>query len=49
MANLTFLGLSYPNWPVISNNRWDEILIGRDIINKWRLTLDGPNQQFTIE
>lgn len=48
LANLSFLGLTIPNWPVISNNRWDEILIGRDIINDWKLTLDGPNQQFFI-
>jgi len=24
-------------------------LLGRDLINKWKVTLDGPNQQMTIE
>jgi hypothetical protein len=49
IANLSFLGLDIPNWPVISNDKWNEILIGRDIINDWLLTLDGPNGYFTID
>jgi len=24
-------------------------LLGRDLLNKWKVTLDGPNQQMTIE
>jgi predicted aspartyl protease len=24
-------------------------LLGRDLVNKWKVTLDGPNQQMTIE
>lgn len=27
----------------------DENLLGRDLINNWKVTLDGPNQQMTIE
>ena len=27
----------------------DENLLGRDLINQWKVILDGPNQQMTIE
>jgi predicted aspartyl protease len=46
-ANLAFLGLTFDAHPVVPLG-WPEILIGRDIINKWVLTLDGPKQTFFI-
>jgi hypothetical protein len=48
VADLNFLGLSFPYHPVIASDKWNEILIGRDILNRYVLTLDGPNRQFTI-
>ena len=47
-ANLSFLGLTLTAHPVVPLG-WPEILIGRDIINTWVLTLDGPDQSFLIE
>jgi hypothetical protein len=47
-VNLDFLGLTFKAHPVIPWAKWPEIIIGRDIINEWVLTLDGPNQNFTI-
>lgn len=34
---------------VVIDSNTDENLLGRDVINKWKVTLDGPNQQMTIE
>jgi predicted aspartyl protease len=48
VSNFSFLGFDFHNHPVVSIE-WHEVLIGRDIINKWLLTLDGPKQVFTIE
>ena len=47
-ANLAFLGMTFDAHPVVPMP-WPEILIGRDIINSWVLTLDGPNRNFLIE
>ena len=48
VANLAFLGLTLDAHPVVPFHYYDEILIGRDIINDWVLTLDGPNRSFSI-
>lgn len=47
-ANLSFLGLSFDAHPVVPSSWWADIIIGRDIINRWVLTLDGPNRTFLI-
>jgi hypothetical protein len=47
-ANLSFLGLTFDAHPVVPWTRYDDVIIGRDIINRWVLTLDGPNRTFLI-
>lgn len=47
-ANLSFLGLTFDAHPVVPSTWWPDIIIGRDIINQWVLTLDGPNRNFLI-
>jgi predicted aspartyl protease len=47
VVNLHFLGLSFSNHPVVPIN-WHEILIGRDIINDYTLTLEGKKRLFSI-
>jgi len=34
---------------VIIEPKTNENLLGRDLINKWKVLLDGPKQQMTIE
>ena len=48
VANLAFLDLKLESFPVVPVD-YPEILIGRDIINDYILTLDGPNRLFSIE
>ena len=51
-VNLEFLGLVRACHPVLRGTgeiTQEFILIGRDILNRHRLTLDGPNLIFTIE
>ena len=40
---------AYEPVKVIVEPGTDENLLGRNLINKWKVTLDGPNQQMTIE
>ena len=46
-ARLSFLDLELHQ--AVVPCPWREVLIGRDILSKWLLLLDGPNQQFTFE
>jgi len=34
---------------VVIDSNTNENLLGRDVLNRWKVTLDGPNQQMTIE
>lgn len=38
-------GLTLPGIEVIGDDVADQILIGRDVLNKLRLLLDGPRQK----
>ncbi|HKV41222.1 MAG TPA: retroviral-like aspartic protease family protein [Blastocatellia bacterium] len=48
LARLSFLGIELRH-AVLPRPEWDEVLIGRDILNAWMLTLDGPNRRFGFE
>ena len=45
-SNVTVFDLQ--NIPVISDNSFSQVLLGRDIINDYEITLDGPNRRFSI-
>jgi len=49
IANIFFLGFDFPRHAVITRDFRDHILIGRDIMNRHKITLDGPPNQFYIE
>jgi hypothetical protein len=49
-VNLEFLGFPHRYHPVLVVDRdWPEIIIGRDILNKYVITLNGPNLEFSID
>lgn len=51
-ADLSFIGLNFQNHTVVSlpdDPERERILIGRDILNRYTTTLDGPQRQFSIE
>lgn len=41
-------GLTLPGIEVVGDDATDQILIGRDALNKLRLLLDGPDQRTEI-
>lgn len=47
IASVNFNGIIYDNHPLY---RWDEdfALIGRDILNRHVVNMDGPTQQLTV-
>lgn len=50
--NVEFLGLAFPLQPCIGGTgpiTTEFVLIGRDILNDYRVILDGPKLIFTIE
>jgi predicted aspartyl protease len=47
-ADLAFLDFSFTDHPMVSLERDRYMLIGRDIMNRYRATFDGPNLQFNI-
>lgn len=47
-VTIKFLNLEFPDHPVVSWGK-DFVLIGRDIINRYKTILDGPSLQFSIE
>ena len=48
-ADLRFLDFNFPNHPIVSIQRRNVVLIGRDILNLFKATFDGPTAQFSIE
>lgn len=48
-ATLTFLEFTFNDHPMVALDRDRYMLIGRDILNQYRATFDGPNLQFSIE
>jgi hypothetical protein len=49
VVDLQFLGLAFPNYPVTESRDIDFALVGRDILNRYVTTLDGPRLEFSIE
>ena len=47
VADIQFLGFVLPSFPVISLPK-SYALIGRDILNRYTTTLDGPRLEFSI-
>jgi predicted aspartyl protease len=47
-ANLEFLGMRFNNFPVTSLRNKAYMIIGRDILNKYLTTLNGPALDFSI-
>ena len=48
VMDLDFLGRRYRNHPVFLSDR-TYVIIGRDILNQHRITLDGPKLRFSIK
>jgi predicted aspartyl protease len=48
-ATLTFLDFTFVNHPMIALDRDRYMLIGRDVLNQYRATFDGPTLQFNLE
>ena len=48
LVNLSFLGLKFPNHVVWGIPR-PYILIGRDILNRYKTILDGPIAHYSLE
>jgi predicted aspartyl protease len=48
-AKLTFLDFTFDNHPLVALDRDRYMLIGRDILNQYRATFDGPALQFNLE
>ena len=48
IVNIEFLGLRFDNHTVIAGPK-SYILIGREILNRYRTHLDGPQLQFSID
>ena len=48
VADIEFLGFVLPNFPVVSMPNKPYALIGRDILNRYTTTLDGPRLEFSI-
>lgn len=47
-ADIAFLGFTFNKHPVVAVPR-PYALIGRDILNRYKTTLDGPVLQFAVE
>lgn len=45
---LVGMNIKMPNLFVVGDDLGDEVILGRDFINKLRLQLDGPTSQTTI-
>ncbi len=48
LVDLTICNLRLPNLLVIGDEQGEEIVLGRNVINKLRLVLDGPAKQITL-
>lgn len=49
LANIEFLGLRFDAFPVISLRKRPYVIIGRDILNRYKTILSGPTQTVTIK
>lgn len=47
-ADIDFLGFPFIAHPVVGVPDRDYALVGRDILNRYLTTLDGPNLQFSV-
>ena len=48
LVRLEFHDLVFNEFPVYSLKNEDTILIGRDILNDYNITLDGPRLEYSI-
>lgn len=48
-ATLSFLDFTFNDQPMVALDRDRYMLIGRDILNQYKATFDGPNLQFSLE
>jgi len=48
-ANLSFLDFSFSDHLLVSLEGRRHMLIGRDILNSYKATFDGPSLQFSLE
>lgn len=48
-AKLSFLDFTFENHPMVALDRNRYMLIGRDILQHYRATLNGPAAQFNLE
>lgn len=44
LVEVEIANLKVPGILVVGDEAGDEIVLGRDVINKFRVLLDGPNQ-----
>lgn len=47
-ADIVFLGFRFDRHPVVAVPR-TYVLIGRDLLNRYKTTLDGPRLEFVVE
>jgi predicted aspartyl protease len=47
-AKLSFLDFEFENHPMVALDRNRYMLVGRDILNRYQATFDGPNLQFNL-
>jgi hypothetical protein len=40
--------LTLPGVEVVGDEISNEVILGRDILNRWRILLDGPNETVEI-
>lgn len=48
LVDIEISGLTLPGIEVVGDDAADQILIGRDVLNKLRLLLDGPGQRTEV-
>jgi hypothetical protein len=48
LVDVDVAGLTLPGIEVVGDDAADQVLIGRDVLNKLRLLLDGPGQRTEI-
>lgn len=48
VVNITFEGVVFPNFPVVTTEDLPCTLIGRDILNRYVIECDGPRSVVTI-
>ncbi len=48
-VTLEFLGICFPNHPVVSLRKIPYVIIGRDILNKYNSIHSGPTLTFTLQ